>query len=191
MNIASKALDEYEQHGRLLPDTIKRLIHTITSSNNPFDAISAAADTACFHAAEAVSRRLHDSDPMVRWIAAATLFTRFRNPRWFAECLDMAANETDTVVRSVCLVGVGELLPLVEDCKLRTKGAELLLKILSDESEFPEIRADAYEGILAALGVFPEDRPSVRDFSAYKKPGAERKIQEFESRYLGERHSGV
>jgi hypothetical protein len=57
------------------------------------------------------------------------------------------------------LAGLGDLIPLVSPDLQRLLGATLL-QVLSDDAELMEMRGAAYESILAALGVAPQNRPS-------------------------------
>ena len=150
-------IEEYERNGRLSRRAVTKLRHGIRS-DDPFSAITVAVDTGTQELAEAIADCLSSQDAMVRWNAAAALFTRLRLSQYADRCYEMAATDPDELVKNVCLVGAGELLPLVSDRTLRLKLAQLIHRVFTDESAFPEDRTAAYEAILAAQDVLPADR---------------------------------
>lgn len=153
-------LTEFELHGRLSRRAVSEL-HTLLRSDDPFRAITVAADTGCLEVASQVAECLSSSDAMVRWNAAATLFTRFRCKNYARQCLDLALNDPDEIVRTICLVGIGEIITIIKNDDIVEEAAGQLLRVFYDENEYPEVRCAAYEGILAAMDILPLDRPPV------------------------------
>ena len=105
---------EFNLHGKLSRRAVFEL-QSLLLSDDAYCAITVAADTGCSEVAPQVVQCLSSADPMIRWNAAATLFTRFRANQYAAQCLDLVEKEQDEIVRSVALVGLGELLPSMED----------------------------------------------------------------------------
>lgn len=157
----TEIINEYNHNHRLSQRAVSGLRDQMDS--DPYTAITIAADTGCFDLAPDIAARLNSTDPMVRWAAAATLFTRFRDHKYLSDCVNLVRNDPSSIVRSVAIVGLGELLallPPVTDLSQRNLAVNLLLSILANQSEYSEIRSSAYEGILAAIGIHPRDRPS-------------------------------
>src|SRR5206468_3383435 len=94
---------EFDQHGRLSRQAVTEL-QALLLSDDPYSAITVAADTGCFEVSPQIAECLTSPDPMVRWNAAATLFTRFRANQFASQCLDLVEKERDEMVRSVALV---------------------------------------------------------------------------------------
>ena len=174
---------EFERNKKLSPRAMRELTNLI-ASDDPFAAITVAADIGCVEVAGIIAKGLSSTDAMVRWNAAATLFTRFRAQRYINECLELAKNELDEVVRSVSLVGLGEFLPLTSDKSYRHAAARELLRVLDDQSEYPEIRCAAYEGILAGLGIAPSVRPPAGKLLDLLTDVDREKVQAFSQRFM-------
>ncbi len=150
--------EEYRKSGRISGSAMSSLRAMLRDGDDPYLAITLAGDVAAFQLAEDIALHLSSDDPMVRWNAAGVLFTRFRDVRFAQSCLDMLNRESDTIVRAVTLAGAGELLPFVEEGKLQKQLATRLLEISEAVGELPEIRAAAYLGIEAAVGLSLAER---------------------------------
>lgn len=150
--------DEFDLNGRISHRSVLEL-KTILESDDPYSAITLAVDTGTIRLADSIAKCLSSDDEMVRWNAAAGLFTRFRIADYAIQCLEMAMTDSSELVKNVCLVGSGELLPLVDDSSIRVRLASILDDAFTDETVDPERRTAAYEGMLAALDVLPVDRP--------------------------------
>lgn len=120
---------------------------------------------------------------MVRWNAAAALFTRFRNKTYAVQCIELAENDEDTNVQSVALVGLGELLPFLDDNNRATEASKILLATFIDESKYLELRCSAYEGILAAMDVLPLDRPPATKMLDLSHDVDHALVERFKQRY--------
>jgi HEAT repeat protein len=173
---------EYDRHGQL-PRIAVLELQSLLLSDDPYSAITVAADTACLELSPQIAKCLTSADPIVRWNAAATLFTRFRANQFANQCLDMVESERDEMVRSVALVGLGELLPSMDGHHYRRRAAADLLEVFNDPSEYPEVRCSAYEGILAAMGTSPLERPPAGKLLNLVEDVDRRIVEEFASRY--------
>ena len=173
---------EFNLHGKLSRRAVFEL-QSLLLSDDAYCAITVAADTGCSEVAPQVVQCLSSADPMIRWNAAATLFTRFRANQYAAQCLDLVEKEQDEIVRSVALVGLGELLPSMEDRDSQRRGASDLLTVFRNDSEYPEVRSAAYEGILAAVGIPPFDRPPAGKLLDLVEGIDWRIVEEFVSRF--------
>lgn len=149
---------EYEKNGRLSGKAMLALKGLLRESDDPFDMITLAGDTAAFQLSHEIVPYLNSEDTMVRWNAAGVLFCRFRDVRFAHNCLDLLEHESDTMVRGIVLCGAGELLPLLEDTFLQKELARKLRRVFEDHDEFPEMRDSAYNGIEAAVGIPPLER---------------------------------
>lgn len=149
---------EFDRRGQLSRQAVNEL-RSLLLSDDPYSAIAVAADSGCSEVSPQIAECLSSADPMVRWNAAATLFTRFRANQFANLCLDLVEKERDEVVRSVALVGLGELLLSTDDHEFKRRAAAEILSVFNDQSEYPEVRCSAYEGILAAMGTSPSERP--------------------------------
>lgn len=150
---------EYEKKGALSKKAIEFLKSELQGPD-PYPVITVVSDCGVFEASEELSKCLESDDRMVRWNATAALFTRLRNPYYAQECYDLATRDPDVLVRVVALCGVGEILRSVSDKSLQQRMAGTLIRAFEDDSELLEIRGAAYEGILAALDIPPEERPA-------------------------------
>lgn len=157
-------LTEYEERGVVSKEAIEVLRSHLRGSD-PYDAITVAADCGVFDVSEELVECLKSHNPMVRWNATAALFTRLRNPYYAHRCQEIANSETDEMVRSVALCGLGEILNSVSDRSLQRQMSLTLIRVFEDDSELLELRGAAYEGVLAAL-----------DIPAAKRPPADRLI---------------
>src|SRR5581483_7136411 len=125
-------VQEYEANGRISQHSVDRLRTTIRS-DDPFDAITVATDCAVFDLVPDIARCLDDSDSMVRWNAAGSLFTRFRIPLRVDKAFDLAMHDEDSTVRIIALCGLGELLPKLDRHQQR-EAASLLLSTFRNEN---------------------------------------------------------
>lgn len=175
--------DEYERNGRISRQSASGLRIAVLASD-PYSAITVAADTGAVELADAIAECLGSDDGMVRWNAAATLFTRFRTVTYADRCYELAVADPDSMVRSICLVGAGELLPLVTDEVLRARFAQLIDRVVNDESACPEDRSAAYEAMLAAQDVLPADRPTASKIIQIPEDTDESVLAGFRSTYL-------
>lgn len=150
--------DEYQRDNRLSTRAMLALKKLLVEGADPYSAITLAGDTAAFELAPLIAPYLKSPDVMVRWNAAAVLFTRFRDVQFAHHCLELLEREADTMVRGVTLSGIGELLPLLEDGKLRKLLANKLREVFEAVDELPEMRDDAYAGIEVAVGIPERDR---------------------------------
>src|SRR5262249_2586182 len=94
-------------------------------------------------------------------------------------------SDPSSMVRSVALVGLGELLPFVTDRRLRKRAVDLLLAVLADASAFPELRSSAYEGILAAIDILPGDRPAPGKIQSFPDELDPQHLARFLEQYQG------
>jgi|YelNatPaOPRAMG01_1025707.scaffolds.fasta_scaffold223902_2 HEAT repeat protein len=179
----SSIWEEFEANGRLSQRSIHALREALHSAN-PYEAITVATDCGERELIPDILPCLDSPDPMVRWNAIASLYTRFRVPERLDTLLRLATEDEDTgVVRAIAITGIGETLPKVKDPHMRRKMAELLMSTFENSSLYEELRAAAYEGILAAVDVLPLDRPPANkplDFSKIDK----KKLEEFREQYL-------
>ena len=173
---------EFDRTGRLSPRAISALRLALTSTN-PYEAISVAADTWCIELSMEIAQCLSSTDTMTRWNAAATLFTRFKSKEHSDLCMFSANNEHDELVRVVALVGLGEILPLMENLEIQNSIASYLYKVFSDESLYPELRGAAYEGMLAAICVPVQDRPPANRLIAIAGDVDEELVDKFCGRF--------
>lgn len=173
---------EFDRHGQLSRQAVIEL-QSLLLSDDPYGAITVAADTGCFEVSPQIAQCLTSSDPMVRWNAAATLFTRFRANQYATQCLELVEKEPDEIVKSVALVGLGELLPSVDDHDFQNGAAAVLLRVFNDQSEYPEVRCSAYEGILAAIGISPLERPPAGKLLDLVKEVDWKMIEKFVTRF--------
>jgi hypothetical protein len=172
---------EYARNGRLSRRSIVDL-RTLILDGDSYTAISTAADCGVFEAEEEIARSLDSEDPMVRWIAAATLFTRFRLSAFAGRCLEFAREDPDSMVRNISLSGLGELLPYVKDLSLKRSMAQFLLEVLNKSDDKVD-QAAAYNGILAAMDVLPADRPSPKALFEGKQPFDPKLVARFADAY--------
>lgn len=179
----SALTDEYENNGRLSRRSIQLLSDRLLS-DDPYEAITVSTDCAAFELVPKIAKSLDSPDPMVRWNAVASLHTRFRVPDCIEKTLKMASEDEDTMVRAIALHGVGEMLPIIRDQSLRRKMASLLITTLDDAKLFNELRAAAYEGILAAMDVLPLDRPPATKPLNLERDVESTLVQQFKNCYL-------
>jgi len=150
--------DEYDRRGRLSNEALSELRRYLRSAD-PYTAITVTADCAATDLSDDLLACLESSDQMVRWNAAAALFTRFRSTEYVEACKGMAVGDQSSMVRAVALCGIGEVLPYIKSRGESGQLAALLLETFLQEKELPEVRAAAYEGMLAAQQVPPLERP--------------------------------
>jgi hypothetical protein len=174
--------EEYDSNGRLSRRAVGELRQMLLS-NDPYEAISLTADLGCIELSAEIGNNLTSTDSMVRWIAAATLFTRFRKIDYIAQCFEMAKDESDEMVRSIALVGLGELLVFENRPLQKRQYARLLLDTLLDENQYPPFRSAAYEGILAAMDVSPADRFPATKLPDFSKDISLTILEAFKNRY--------
>jgi hypothetical protein len=151
---------EHQAHGRLRAGSIQAL-RTWLTSRDPFSAITVVGDLRVAELADDVARCLDAEDPMVRWNAVSVLTTWLRSSPHAERVLQHTTAETepDEMVRGAGLAGLGAVLRTVPAPLARRIGTHLL-EVLEDASELIELRGAAYEGILTALDVPPNERPS-------------------------------
>jgi hypothetical protein len=174
---------EYQKNGRISGKAMTSLRALLRESDDPYAAITLTGDVGAFQLAEDIVPYLRSADSMLRWNAAAVLFTRFREVRLGRQCLELLNRELDTLVRGVALVGAGELLPLIENRLLQQQLASKLLKVMEAEDEFPEMRGSAYLGVEAAVGIPPTDRSPADRLLDPKKDFQQHVVNDFRSRY--------
>lgn len=176
-------MQEYLSNGRLSRQAVGEL-RKLLASDNPYDAITAACDTGTCELSSAIAANLNSADDMVRWNAAASLFTRFRDKKYVRECINLATKDNDTNVRSIALVGLGELLPFIDEEDLRRLVSSILLSVLMDELTYAELRSSAYEGILAAMDVLPSERPSPSRLLNMSRDIDRSLVESFKNQYM-------
>lgn len=177
--------NEYETNGRLSLRSIDRL-RDLIRGQNPYSAITLAADCGVVAVSEEIANAVRSSEKMVRWNAVAALFTRFRNAEYGHLCLQAAKEDTDTMVRSIALCGLGEILPYVTDAQMRAEMAHVLHETLHDANQFGELRESAYEGILAAIDVLPTERPPATKRLKFPEDIDPESIAKFSKQYLSD-----
>lgn len=150
--------NEFGATGRLSGQALDELRERLRAAD-PYPAITVAGDCLAESLAPEMISLLDVEDPMVRWNATATVFTRLRCVEYVEHCLRLARSEPDTMVRGAALTGLGETLPRVKNLDTRRRIGSYLLQVLNDDGELLEMRGAAYEGILAAIEVHPAKRP--------------------------------
>jgi hypothetical protein len=175
---------ELEENGRLSSTSIYILGNLISNSENPYSAIILATDYGISSLATEIASTVDNTDPMVRWSSIAALLTHFKLTEYAGIGLNHAEQDSDAMVRGISLVGIGEVINNVSDKTIRKKIAELLLRYVEniDNTLGIDFRNDAYDGILAAMGVSPIDRPPID--SEFSDVYDEEVLSAFKLRYL-------
>lgn len=162
----SKDLDrlqsEFLRSGRLAGASCSQL-KSLIQSDSAFEAISAAADCNARELADNIARQLDSPDAMIRWIATATLLTRFRMAQYANTGLRLAMNDPSLMVRCVAIVGLGEVIASIQSSTERIAVAKFCVSVLRNPDFERGMREAAYEAILAASGIPAEKRGALVD----------------------------
>lgn len=154
-------------------------LRDLLNGEDPYQAITVVGDWGLSEFGVTVAACLESDDPMVRWNAVSVLTTRLKMPDFAERVLSHADSEEDELVRAAALSGVGSIWGRVESERLKAVMGGLLLEVLEDENELPEMRGAAYEGLLSALGVAPERRPSAAEVFDFESDVNEEEIERF------------
>jgi len=175
----SRIWEEFEANGRLSQRSIRELREALHSAD-PYDAITVATDCGERELVPDILLCLDSPDPMVRWNAIASIYTRFRVPERLDTLIRLATEEDSIMVRAVAIESIGQTLPKVKDPHLRRKMAELLMSTFENDEEQWD---SAYLGILAAVDVLPLDMPPANK-PLDRNQIDPTKLKEFREQYL-------
>lgn len=151
-------IKEFNANGRVSLRTIQQLHKEIESGPDIATAIELATDLCLFELIEVIASRFRDPNELVRWNALESVLTRFRQPRDVEEVLRIAQNDPSAMVRGVALSGLGEVFGRIGDRAIRRRIVELLVRVVTGAGFASAMRAEAYNGVLAANDVLPLDR---------------------------------
>jgi len=152
--------------------------------DDPYEAITFVGHAKARHLAQEVAGCLRSEDSMVRWNAVTVLTSRLHGIDYAEAICALARNDDDEVVRAAAVAGLGEILPLLAK-PMSTTVAGMLLRVFHDEAELIEMRGAAYEGMLAALRIPPQHRPSAARLIDVAKDVEPQLVERFEQEMLG------
>jgi hypothetical protein len=174
---------EFDENGSLSNDSLGKLKEALQGVD-PYQAITVVTDCGLKQFAPCIAKLLRSKNSMVRWNALGSLFTRFKWTENVDMAIDMASSDPDSMVRSMALCSLGEILPLLVDPHIREDASRILIDTLENEREFPELRASAYEAILAANGVPPQKRPPATRIIDLSQEVDQAELSKYRNRYL-------
>lgn len=176
---------EYENNGELSNSTLSNLRECILNED-PYSAISIAADCRAISLAPEIAKALESNEIMVRGIAISTLLSRFKLDQYAVLGLHHAQNDSDEMVKGAAISGLGEILPIIADKSISKNIASLLVNYFENEpdDQYIDYREDAYEGILAAMNISPLERPPANKALNFNTDIDTNLIKAFRKKYL-------